>query len=504
MAFEGFTLPAPSGGLNLVDPIDNMPATDALELENMVPTGALARVRYGYEALNNTGIASAVRSLYGLPLLTGADRLVGCANNKIWEFFSDTDITGATVPTSDEWNGAIFANRLYLANGADTVQVYDGTSVANCSFTGVTLANLINVSSFKERLYFVEENTLKFWYGNSRATGSSALVSFDLQYAVKNGGYLLFAGSWTNQLASTSSDLFFAVTSEGEVLFYNGSYPGDTTTPWALVARFLIAKPLGFRSFVRVGNDVWILTQQGIVPISALFTGDINQIVNHPVCRKINPLIVSYAAATPFSHLWHGVQWGAGPAVYITIPTGTSSTVLAVYNQTAGGWCRYSLASPEHGITVATSDGNLYYGGKKTNGIAFQAETGFDDDGDPIAFNGRCPFTFLGKRGNYKTFVDIRPLMRARRTIDLRLGLDTDFKRRNTLDPVPVPASSGGFTPWGAPWGSPWSAGVEYIFERYATAGQGHSAAIRFSGTTQGSLLELYAFELRINAGGQT
>ena len=47
MAFQGFTMPPPYGGLDLVSPIDNMDATSALELVNVfpgagAPTGQLA------------------------------------------------------------------------------------------------------------------------------------------------------------------------------------------------------------------------------------------------------------------------------------------------------------------------------------------------------------------------------------------------------------------------------------------------------------------------------
>lgn len=500
--FEGFTLPAPTAGLNLVDPIDNMEPNYALELVNILPTGSTARVRYGYDSLTTTGETSQINYLDGLNLADGTSQIIGAAGNKLWKFAdgSSTNITGSTVPTDSNWNGSIFANRLYIANGVDTVQVYNGTGTfADSDFTGVTLANLINVSSYKERIYFIEKDTLKFWYGNLQATGASALSSYDLQYFMKCGGKLLFAGSWTNQIATATADMFFAVSSEGEILFYAGSSPAPGET-FALVARYKIGKPLGYRAFIRVNNDVWIITEQGIVPISALFSLDPGLVLKS-VGQKINPLIQQYAKLIGFSHLWHGAYWPQGDLVYVVIPTSGTTAKIEVCNITKNRtpWTTYELYSAGHGVSVAVVGSSPYFG--SSTGTVYTGETGYNDDGESTSFNARLPFSYYGKRGTFKGFKDIRPLMRGKRGSTLGLGLDVDFKRANTVDPIAI--SAGTYTPWGSPWGSPWSTGVVYIFDRHAVKGQGHCAAIRIAGSVKDAPLEFFGFEVRFDAGGQ-
>jgi hypothetical protein len=99
--------------------------------------------------------------------------------------------------------------------------------------------------------------------------------------------------------------------------------------------------------------------------------------------------------------------------------------------------------------------------------------------------------------------------MRTKRGITLSLGLDTDFKRAQTITSVVTP--SGTFTPWGStggsptytPWGSTWSADVEYVFDRFAVKGQGHCAAVRFGGSIKNSTLQILGFEIRFDMGGQ-
>jgi hypothetical protein len=147
-------------------------------------------------------------------------------------------------------------------------------------------------------------------------------------------------------------------------------------------------------------------------------------------------------------------------------------------------------------------------------GIVWKGETGQADaitstTSQSIAFAGRSAFSFYNSRGNYKAFKDIRPLMRTKRGITLSLGLDTDFKRAQTITSVVTP--SGTFTPWGStggsptytPWGSTWSADVEYVFDRFAVKGQGHCAAVRFGGSIKNSTLQILGFEIRFDMGGQ-
>lgn len=491
-------MPPPYSGLDLVSPIDEMDPSFALELVNVVPTAGAPEVRKGYVENSDTATAAPLKTLRGFPLQNGTTKLIGVASGKIWDCSTDpaTDITGATVITSDDMSTEVFNNRLFLCNGVDNVQVYDGTTVADSTFTGATLSDLINVSSYKERLYFVEKDSLKMWYGGVRSI-SGALTDYNFESIFREGGYLLFAGSYTNQTAAASQDLFFACSSEGELLFYSGTYAGDPTT-WGIVARYYIGRPLGYNAFIRINQDVWILTQQGIVPISALFAGDPAQAIN-TVSQRINPLISQAASQLPFSYRWHGMFYPLGRKVFVMLPSSDEAANLLVYSLDSKGWTKYQLANSGHCISMAIADGAPYYG--SAAGKVYEAETGYQDAGEPITFSGRTAFSFYGSRGNYKVFRDIRPLLKSIGGQSLALGLDTDFKRRPIVESVTIPSTS--YTPWGSPWGSPWSGGEEYLYNRFATKGQGHSAAIRFGGSVDDYACQILGFEIRFELGGQ-
>jgi hypothetical protein len=499
MAWQGYTLPAASGGLNLIDAIDAMPENDALELVNVYPKGTNVCVRKGFSLHANAGATAQARTLMQLPLQSGTTKFIKAANGNFYDVSTSTEssVKGATTPSSNDWNYTVFNNRLFCANGADTAQVYTGTgNFADCTFTGVTLSTLVSVSSYRSRIYFVELNSASFWYGGSGSV-SGALTEYDLSDIFSQGGRLLFAGSWTNQTTTTSADLFFAVSSEGEVLFYAGSYPGDVNS-WSLVARYIIGKPLGYRSFIRVDNDVWIITQQGIMPISALFSGG-STVALDTVGRKINPLISQYAATIPTSHLWHGMHWPGGRRVFLAVPRSGSDILVLVCNTDTKAWTKYDLGAADTPISLGMFGGSPYFG--SASGDVFALESGTTDNGAAISFDILGAFNFFGSRGNFKKFLDVRPIIRAIRGTGFDLGVQTDFNL--TPSTSMIGTASGTSTPWGSPWGSPWSSSTEYLVPRYTVRGQGHSGALRVRGSVSDSPLEFNAFDVRFELGGQ-
>ena len=141
----------------------------------------------------------------------------------------------------------------------------------------------------------------------------------------------------------------------------------------------------------------------------------------------------------------------------------------------------------------------MYYGSVTSK--IFNAETGYTDNGQPINFKSRGAFSFFESRGNYKAFKDIRPLLKTTRGISLGVALDLNFSVSPPVNSIST--GNGIFTPWGSLWGSPWSSGEEYLFDRFATKGQGHSAAVRFEGSVGNSECQFYGFEIRFDQGGQ-
>lgn len=501
---QGYSMPSPVAGLNLSDPIDQMESQYALALENVVPNGLNCALRKGHTFLNGiNSTASTVNTLCGMANADSTYQVLAAVNpsNNLYRVTSGAMSSIGGPYTSAVFNTDTFGYRTFLCNGLDDVQVVDTGAASASTFSGVTLANLINVSSYKERVYFVEKNTLKIWYGNTQAIGGSALSSYDFQFIMKFGGYLVSAGSFSNNYADSTQDLFYALSSEGEIVFYTGSSPADVTTPWGIVKRAKIGRPLGYRAFVAVENDIWIVTDQGIVPITALFSSDPSTALE-TVGQKINPFIAQYAVAIPFSHLWSGTYFSKERKVYITVPITSDSTVLLVFSLVGQAWTMYTLCQDKIALKVMSVAGQVFYGG--LSGNVYTGETGYSDyinasTTNPTRFFGRGAFSFFGQRGLWKAYRDIRPLIKTARTANLGLGIDTDFRQTSTVSTISPGLSI--YTPWGSPWGSPWSTGTDYIYDRHAVKGQGYSAAIKFGGVMNNVPLEINGFDVRYTQG---
>jgi len=251
MAYQGYTMPPPSTGLDLVTPIDNMEPTSALELVNIFPGAGAPTVRLGYTQFADLGSAAPVQFMHEYPLQNGTAQLIAAQATKLYSISSTgvvTNISKVGGYISGTWNKEMFRGNFYVANnsGSDVPQVYTGTGVAaDINASGGPsggLAKLCNVSSYRLRLYFVEKDSTLMWFHateNVTFVGSpSSLKSYDFSGIFRRGGYLLFTGSYTNQTAQTSQDLFMAVSSEGEIVLYSGYSPDDPN--WSLVAHFII------------------------------------------------------------------------------------------------------------------------------------------------------------------------------------------------------------------------------------------------------------------------
>lgn len=509
--FQGYTVPAPTGGLNLIDRIDAMPENDAREITNFYSDGQTVQTRFGYSQYTNSAAATAIRSVATIATITGNEVFLGAANNKWYDISIGTlvDVTGTTVPTTNDWNTAVYWDTLYACNGQDTAQWFqDGLGFSDLTFTGVALDELINVSSYKERLYFVRKDTTEIWYGDTSVRGTAAtpeLTNFDAGPILRKGGYITFCGSFTDRLATTSSDLFLICSSEGELFFYSGSSPADSA--WQLVAYYQIGRPMGYRAFLRVENDVWIITEQGIIPVSMLFNGGSNIALNS-VGRKINKRIANAAVAVGTSHLWSGLFWPRGRRVFIVIPESATSTTLLVCNIETGAWFPYEYETAGVALCLTEYDGFIVSG--STAGYVYLHEVGVgfpvgysvqSDDGGPIVSSFKGAYSFYGSRGNYKSFKDIRPLMYTKRGVTLSVGVDTDFRSSSAISTVTV--TSGKTTPTGSPTGTLPGADYEYLFDRYSLKGQGHSAALKIETSLTDVSIDFSAFEVRFEKGSQ-
>lgn len=501
------TLPTPIGGLNLLDAVDNMPPGDCIECENIYPDVAAVKVRDGQVLFGTSGLTGSGNNLISITASDGTQRLLHLEANALTDMTTGSPVVvvlPGNISATASWT--IFNNRLFFFDGVNAPIIYTpaaGTA-AGVGFTGITGGNttIVAAGSFKNVLCLIQTGTASFWYPAAAAI-TGACSEYNLAPFFKKGGTLRYVGSWTNQLASTSAELFVAISSEGEVLCYSGDGPATALSTFSLVARYETGRPLGFKAFVQLENDLWIITDRGVVSLSNLFQGASGLAALSGMPAKINSFITQYALVTGTSQRWMGRFWPKGQRVYLSIPISSNQTVLLVCNLQSGAWCKYTFIENQKVSCIAIFNGKPY--GVNLAGRVCELEKAGNDDGQVIAWNLKWAWSFLGTRGDFKRIVDCRPILYCFAGQQLSLGVATDFRSNVSLSTITVGESSAiNDSEWdSSSWDStPWGSEQEYFSEWHALSGQGHSVSFQMQGSNN-TQIQINSIDLRVEVGSQ-
>lgn len=268
---------------------------------------------------------------------SGADKMIICTDNKMYRMANITDTAPTALVlsgiTNNFWRWSIFNKHIFFFNNTDAGWIYDITAgtIANDGFTGPTSGSvsLLQHWSYKDRLYAVQGNSTIFWYGGVDAI-TGAMTSVDLGTIFQRSGKLLCGFSWTYNQGQLNSDICVFLSDQGEVLFYSGSYPGDAA--WTFIGRTFIPKPRGDETFQKVGQDVYILTSRGIIPISQVFSGR-NDFDYFTVSRNLGPFMNDVIGVDRgFADSWPFLYYVSGDGMH-----------LYVLNYERGAWSKLDL-----------------------------------------------------------------------------------------------------------------------------------------------------------------
>ena len=128
------TIPAPYAGLNLRDDITALQPNEARILENWLPSTGQLSLRTGYAAHASSLGSGECKTLVGFEYATSA-KLVAGANGKLY----DVTAAGAgsqigTGFSEDRWQHEVYNGRLFLVNGTDAPQDWNGTTPTSTSW----------------------------------------------------------------------------------------------------------------------------------------------------------------------------------------------------------------------------------------------------------------------------------------------------------------------------------------------------------------------------------
>lgn len=458
-SYGAYSFPGPSLGWVSDQNLAMSQPGAAFVLENIFPTATGGILRRGCAVQADLG--DPVKSLFTYGTGGGAKLFAG-VDGEIFDVSVRSSPASAYSVTNGYWSVVGFTasdGTRYLrgVNGVDTPWVYDGTTfdpTPALTFPGgssVTPEQLSFVWSFKNRLFFIQNDSLDVWYLAVGNVGGE-LTHLPLGGIFSLGGHLVFGASWSMETGGGLSSMCLFVTSNGEVAVYQGMGPDDTNT-WGLVGIYFIGKPRGPQSFIRRGGDIVVATDIGFIAISQALQKD---------TPSLSPSAMSFPIEDEWNRFvrqrvepWAAAVWTEGQMVAIALPTPSGQTpTWLVANARTGRWASFTGWDAS---CLSVYNGELYFG--SPDGKVYQANTGGADDGMPYVAAYAPVFDQLGQPG-LKTVQMARPVIRARGKLSPRISVHADF--RLTLPPPPGAAGEAAAGVWGVGvWGeATWGDGV--------------------------------------------
>lgn len=494
------SLPAPVGGWDTENALADMPVENAIALDNWFPETDRVRLRRG-SASFATGMSGAVETIMDYTALSGVSKAFAAAGGNIYDASASGAVGAAAVSglSNNRWQhvniGTAGGQFLFAVNGADTPRLYDGSSWSTASITGPTAASLIWCNLHQRRVWFGQSASLSAWYLAVNSI-SGAATEFSLAGIAKLGGYIMAMGTWTRDAGDGSDDVAVFLTSEGEAIVYAGTDPSSAST-WSLIGVFRVGRPIGRRCMLKAGGDLLMITQDGLVPMSATLTRDRSQAQLVSLSRQINKAMNDSVRTYGSNFGWQPVLYPKGTMMLVNVPSSPNAVQYA-FNTLTGAPCRFTGMNAQCWGLVGDA---LYFG--TTDGKTMLFDSGTSDNGTAIAGDALQAFSYFRTPGTVKAFKRAEPIFTSDGNPAVALDLNVDFKLTNTTaNPVTMTSNAGLWD--SATWDNGLWGGADQIYRAWrGVRGSGTAAALRVRISTTTARPSWIATNFTYIPGGQ-
>lgn len=479
-------IPAPTGGLNSMQPLSAMDPKFASVMTNLYPYASYVGTRYGISTHATHASISVAAGTEGLATMMnyigpGAETLfiafnwtdsagVRCRISSVADNGTITTAREITVPASatnvsslGEWDlftsGSGTSYLIYCAS-VDTVftpQIYDGSTWAAASITGCP-QNTAGVSSHRSRLWFYDGSTkpLSAFYLPVGAI-SGAVTEFNLGPVARKGGRIVALRTWTQDGGEGGTDDLAAFyTSQGQVIFYSGTDPASRAT-WQLVGVFDIGRPacmldrpsltlpvwgLQRGSYaIKYGADVLFIAEDGLTSAARVMNQQVGQ-TDYSISTNIRSLIVadvraknnanSLVKAAYFPPLRQIFLQAAGSASFLGTGPFYYQTTGSPYvmNAETGAWTKFEWAGSVGFKDCVVYKGDLYFNDGAYKVYRYGQSSTTSDNGSAFTFECRQAYSYLNSPDN-KLATLMLPTWSSTGNISLTLNADADFNARS-------------------------------------------------------------------------
>lgn len=474
---RGASIPPPIEGWDAISPIAQMSPKRAVRLVNWFPQPSWVEPRKGYRIHANTETGLPVETIAAYHGLT-QDRLFAASDSKI---FDVTNNATATVSVSGLANARFqfinFAttggNFLYMVNGADIPQYYDGSAWGTAAITGITSTDIIYVAAHKNRLWFALNNSSDAAYLPVDSIQGAA-VKFPLGGLFTLGGYLMAIGTWSVDGGTGPQDYIVFLSSRGQAAIYQGSDPTDAQN-FYLVGVFDMGAPLGRRCMTKVGADIALIGIDGVVPLSRAMIFERAAVQKVTLTQNIQRVMNQSARDFKNNFGWQLISYPRGTRAILNVPVSENANQEQyVMNTITGAWCRFT--GMEANCWEIYLD-DPYYGGN--DGIVYLADSGSTDFNGILQADMMTAFNYFNSRGSQKRWTACRPLLTTDQAINPGIAFNTDFQDNA---PISVQSTTQQVSAtWDkSSWDSGlWGGAVQTQANWTSVAGLGYCASVR-------------------------
>jgi len=441
-------IPVPTDGWDAISPLASMDPKRAPILNNWIPRPGWVELRQGYfpwvlldalttpvetlmvrRALGGEQMfAAAGSSIYDVSINGVNTVVVSGLNSARWQYVNFTPALGTTV--------------IQLVNGVDTLRQYNGTTWSVPAITGLpsglTTAAITNIHAQKRRLWYVLGNgagggsTVCAFMPTDAITGAIA-GTLDLGANWSRGGYLVVIADWTIDGGNGPQDYMVFISNRGQVSIFSGTDPTSATT-FTLVGTFDISPPISLRCATKIGSDVGLITQQGVVPLSQALPYDPSAERSVAITARIQNAMAQAAQVGQNMFGWQLISFAPQQLAILNVPqTENSTQVQFVMNALTGAWCQFTGWNAN---CFEVFQNVLYFGGNV--GDINKCFVGSTDFTTPILADMQCAYNYFDAPGRLKRMTMAQPFISAGQTITPFISVDADFHVQTQNAPLQI------------------------------------------------------------------
>ncbi len=437
----GASIPSCTWGWDAISNIASMPPDHAIRLINWFPQTGYIELRRGFDLHSHTQSGAPVETVAAyMGANTSLNKLFAASDDTIYDVTTSSASAEVTGLSNARFQFINFSNSagnyLYMVNGADKPQLFDGTNWSEATITGTGIQDLIHVNAYKGALWFVIDGTTDSAFLPPDSIHGAA-TKFPLGAFFTNGGYLNAIATWSLDGGNGPDDYIAFISSQGQVAIFTGS---DFTDPdlYSIVGVYDMGQPIGRRCFEKVGSDIAVICLDGVVPLSKSLTFDRAAVAQIAITNRIQRVMNESARLYKDHFGWQLISYARGTRAILNVPINENNEQQQyVMNTLTGAWCQFIGMDAN---CWEIFEDRPFFGDNE--GRVFEADKGGTDYGTTLQADMSTAFNYFKLRGNQKQWKMCRPQLTTDSQASVGLAFNVDFQDNAPIATPTTPSQS--------------------------------------------------------------